>query len=352
MGGAGFASIVVVNYNGRHFLADCLAALERQTVPRHRYEVLLIDNGSSDGSVAYVRERYPGVCVYSVRENLGFTGANNLGFGLARGEYVILLNNDTRVESNWLQGLLDAVPPRPESSEGPRGRALPRKTPVADERIGGVCSKLLFRDEPGRVNSTGLVLYRDGRGGDRDFRKPDGPATHEQIEVFGGCGASVLLRRELLDDVGGFDPKLFMYYEDLDLCWRARLGGWRFVYAPESVVHHVCGGSSGTESPFRLRQVERNRVLVSVRNAPPLLALSAVPGLLLRYCRLWLRFFGNRRAGVITPVVRASHIGAMSMVLLAVLVRLPRTLNERYRTRVERRRAPDRAVTRFMAHHP
>src|SRR5947199_3841412 len=113
MGDAGLASVIVVNYNGRHFLADCLAALERQTVPRHRYEVLLIDNGSSDGSVAFVRGAFPGVRVHELRQNLGFTGANNLGFRLARGEYVVLLNNDTRVESKWLQGLLDAIPPRP-----------------------------------------------------------------------------------------------------------------------------------------------------------------------------------------------------------------------------------------------
>jgi GT2 family glycosyltransferase len=173
----------------------------------------------------------------------------------------------------------------------------------------------------------------------------------EPAEIFGGCGASLLLKRELLDDVGGFDPTLFMYYEDLDLCWRARLRGWRFVYAPASIVHHVCGGSSETASPFRLRQVERNRVLVSLRNAPPLLALSALPGLLLRYGRLWIRLFSNWRAAAVTPAVRLAHIGAMSLVLVAVLARLPATLYERYCTRIERRRSPDRAVTRFMARH-
>jgi GT2 family glycosyltransferase len=331
MDDAGLASIVVVNFNGRRFLAECLAALECQTVPRHRYEVLLVDNGSSDGSVDFVREHFLGVRVYPVRENLGFTGANNLAFRLARGRYVVLLNNDTRVETRWLEGLLAAA---------------------NGERVGGVASKLLFRDEPGRVNSTGIMLYRDGRGGDRHLRQPDGPATDEPGEVFGGCGASLLLTRELLDDVGGLDPKLFMYYEDLDLCWRARLCGWRFVYAPDSVVYHVCGGSSETTSPFRLRQIERNRVLVSLRNAPPLLALSALPGLLLRYGRLWLRLLQAWRAAGATAGVRAGHIGAMSRVILEVVARLPATLYERYRTRIERRRAPDRAITRFMARQP
>src|SRR5262245_50527798 len=175
MGDAVFSSIVVVNYNGRHFLAECLAAVERQTVPRHRYEVLLMDNGSTDGSVAFVREQFPGVRVYALSENLGFTGANNLGFRLTRGQHVVLLNNDTRVEPAWLEALLAAA-------DG--------------ERVGGVGSKLLFREEPGRVNSTGLLCYRDGRGGDRHLRQSDGAQTREPAEVFGGCGASLLLKRE------------------------------------------------------------------------------------------------------------------------------------------------------------
>jgi GT2 family glycosyltransferase len=353
MGDAGFASIVVVNYNGRHFLVDCLTALERQTVPRHRYEVLLIDNGSSDGSVDFVREYFAGVRVYSLRDNLGFTGANNLGFRRARGRYVVLLNNDTRVEEKWLEGLLDAVTPRPEALRGERfPQALPSQARVATSRgVGGVASKLLFRDEPHLVNSTGLVLYRDGRGGDRHLRRPDGTVADEPAEVFGGCGASLLLTHELLDDLGGFDPKLFMYYEDLDLCWRARLRGWRFVYTPESVVHHVCGGSSEMTSPFRLRQIERNRVLVSLRNAPPLLALSAIPGVLLRNGRLWLRYLRSRRAAGCIPAVRLTHIGAISMAVLSVLAWLPATLYERYRTRIESRRISDSGITPFMARH-
>src|SRR5205823_374639 len=103
------ASVIVVNWNGRHFLADCLAALERQTVPRRRYEILLIDNGSTDGSGDFVRARFPGVRVYAAGANLGFAAANNLGFRLARGRHVVLLNNDTRVEPGWLAGLLAAA---------------------------------------------------------------------------------------------------------------------------------------------------------------------------------------------------------------------------------------------------
>jgi N-acetylglucosaminyl-diphospho-decaprenol L-rhamnosyltransferase len=321
-----FVSVIVVNYNGRHFLAECLSALERQTLPRHRYEVLLIDNGSVDDSADFARLYFPGVRVIEAGANLGFTGANNLGFRLARGRYVVLLNNDTRPEPGWLAALVAAA-------DG--------------GRVGGVTSRVLFRDEPGQINSTGLVLYRDGRGGDRDLRRLDTPDTRRPDEVFGGCGASLLLTRELIDDVGGFDPTLFMYYEDLDLAWRARLRGWRFVYAPDAVVHHVCGGSTGGESPLLLRQVERNRTLVSLRNAPAFLAVWAGVGLVLRTGRLLVRFFrstGNRPT--------AAHLRAMVAAVGSVVARLPMTLLERYRVRVAERRCPDRAVTRFVRARP
>jgi GT2 family glycosyltransferase len=323
------ATVVVVNYNGRRHLPDCLAALERQTLPRHRYEVLFLDNGSHDGSVEYVRTHFPGVRVLALDRNLGFVGANNLGIRLARGRYVALLNNDTRVHPGWLEALIAAA----RSGGG---------------RVGGVTSRIVFRDDPATLNSTGLVLYRDGRGGDRDLGRPDGPAAHIPDEVFGGCGASLLLTRELLDDIGGFDPKLFMYYEDLDLAWRARLRGWRFLYAPDSVVEHVCGGRSASASPLLLRQVERNRALVNLQNAPPFLALFSLVGLLLRSGRLVYRFLTARARHGLT----ARHLRAMTAAAASVVARLPATLLGRYEVRVVRRRAPDRVVNRFVRPHP
>jgi N-acetylglucosaminyl-diphospho-decaprenol L-rhamnosyltransferase len=321
--GRQLASVVIVNFNGLRYLADCLGSLEQQSLPRHRYEVLLIDNGSADGSVEFVRDRFPGVRLIETGRNLGFTGANNLGFRLARGRHVVLLNNDTKVEAGWLAALVAAT-------DG--------------ERLGGVTSRILFRDDPGRVNSTGLMLYRDGRGGDRDLGRLDGAETRRPAEVFGGSGASLLLTRELLDDVGGFDPSLFMYYEDLDLAWRARLRGWRFLYAPDSVVYHVCGGSSGRASPLVLRQVERNRALNCLRNGPAFLALWVAVGLMLRAGRLIWRFVVRRGAARPTP----AHLRAMTVALASVIGRLPFTLFERYRVRVETRLSPDRAVSRFI----
>jgi hypothetical protein len=180
------------------------------------------------------------------------------------------------------------------------------------------------------------------------LRQPDGPATRQPGEVFGGCGASLLLKRELLDDIGGFDLALFMYYEDFDLAWRARLRGWRFVYAPDSVVYHVCGGSAGPHSPLLTRQVERNRTLVCLRNGPPFLAVWAAVGLLLRAARLVGRFATRHdRTGL-----SLAHVRAMASAIGSVVIRLPVVMLDRYRVRGESRRRPDRAVTRFVVPRP
>jgi GT2 family glycosyltransferase len=320
---AGFVSVIVVNFNGRRFLSDCLSALERQSLPRHRFEVLLVDNGSTDGSIEFVKQQFPWVRLLPQTENLGFAEANNRAERLARGEWVALLNNDTRVDPLWLEALLSAA---------------------SDPAVGGVASRVLFRDRPNVINSAGLTLYRDGRGGDRLEGTADSGITREPADVFGGSGSSLLLRRAMLADVGFFDPSLFMYYEDLDLAWRARLRGWRFVYAPAAVVEHVHCGSSGTASPFFLRQVERNRVLVNIRNAPPFLALANAVGLLARAGRLIWRFATARKRYKLGP----RYLTAMAAAIGDSLWELPAFLLARYETRTARRRQPDQHVIGFM----
>jgi GT2 family glycosyltransferase len=321
------ASVIVVNFNGQHFLEECLTALERQTLPRHRYEVLLIDNGSTDGSVDFVRVRFPGVRVIPLNHNAGFTGANNVGFRMARGRWIVLLNNDTRVSDSWLESLLAAA---------------------REPDIGGVASRIVFKSDPNVLNSTGLAFLRDGRGADRDIHRPAATTRPTADDVFGGCGASLLLRRELIEDIGGFDPDLFMYYEDLDLAWRARLRGWRFVYAPGAVVEHVCGGSSSGQSPFVQRQVERNRALVNLRNASPFLALWAAIGLVLRTARAVHRFIRAPSKSGLTW----QHTRGMTEAVSSVIANLPKRLLARYETRIARRRRPDCAITRFLVDRP
>lgn len=318
------ASVIVVNFNGRHHLAECLRALADQTLPVRQFEVILVDNGSTDGSVEFVRHRFPQVRVVPLAKNLGFAAGNNLGLAHATGRYIALLNNDTVADRHWLAAMMQAL-------EG-------------DPAAGGVACKIRFHHDPAMLNSAGLVLYRDGRGGDRGFRQADAGQFDHPEEVFGACGAAMLLRRELIDDVGLFDEQLFMYYEDLDLAWRARLRGWRFVYAPAAEVRHVHCGTSGEWSPFFCFYVERNRVLVNLKNAPLILALLVMIGFLARAGRVWW-YVARGRFGV-------AHGWAYVRAAASLLRLLPHALGERYRVRTARRPMPERSFAHLIPRPP
>jgi len=279
-----FVSVLVVNYNGRRFLADCLASLRRQTYPRHRFETIVVDNASTDGSADAIRQSFPEVRLACQRRNHGFAGGNNAGFAVARGEWVALLNNDAAAEPGWLAAAVRAGMP-------------------AD--VGGVAGHLVFAHDTTVINSTGLELYRDGRGGDRDLNCRE-PLNRPVGEVFGGCGAALVLRRAMLDQIGFFRPDLFMYYEDLELAWRARRAGWRFVYEPAARVRHAFGASAGIDSPLQTRFVERNRGLVNLLHAPAWLAAAGVLGSAARVIRAGWR----RRAF-------GAHSAAFASLLLA-----------------------------------
>ncbi len=321
-------SIIIVNYNGCHFLDDCLSALEHQTCPRDRFEVLLVDNASVDGSADHVRAHFPWVRVIDAGRNLGFAAGNNLGFRHARGELIALLNNDTIVDPGWLAALVATL--------------------GDDPTIGATTSKILLRDEPGVLNSTGLNLYRDGRGGDRGFRELDVGQYDRSPEVFGACGASVLLRRSLLDDIGEFDESFFMYCEDLDLFWRAQRRGWRCVYTPASVVRHVHCGTSGEGSPFFTYYWERNRVFVNIKNGSPGLALYSLAVFCGRAGRKWLRVVTGREATKQDWRQALAYLRAAGSLLL----RVPEMLAKRVVIRILRRRAADDDFAHLVSPSP
>jgi GT2 family glycosyltransferase len=317
-------SVVVVNFNGRHLLDDCLRSLERQTLPRDYWEAILIDNASDDGSVEQVRRTFPWVQILALSRNVGFAAGNNAGFHMARGQFLALLNNDAEAAPDWLAQMLVAIERSPS--------------------IGGVASKIRFRQDPTRINSAGLMLYHDGRGGDRGFREADLGQYDEPAEVFGACGAGAFFRREMLNELGGFDERLFMYYEDLDLAWRARLRGWKFTYEPRAVVLHDHCGSSEEGSPFFCFHVERNRVLVSLKNARSRLAAVSVAGLWARVLRA-----GWRAArGETTP----RHAMAFLRAAASILARLPMVLLERHRVRRKRQTVPDSRIAELMCQPP
>jgi GT2 family glycosyltransferase len=240
------ASVIVVNWNGKIFLEECLPALLAQTYSP--CEVILVDNGSHDGSVDFVAERFPQVRIIENGENLGFAAGSNVAIRAARGDYIVTLNNDTRAEPDWLEELVKVV--------------------ETDPRIGMCASKMLLYHYPGLLNSTGISLDLAGIAWDRRGGERDDGLEREPVEIFGPCAGAALYRREMLDEVGLFDEDFFAYYEDVDLAWRARSRGWRCMYNPRAVVYHVHSGTGLEGSAFKNRLVGRNKIWTMVKNYP------------------------------------------------------------------------------------
>ena len=195
-------SVVVVNLNGRALLADCLDALAVQDYPRDRVETVLVDNGSADGSVAFVREVYPHVRVVEARRNLGFAGGNNLGARIATGDYLALINNDARADVRWLRTLVEVLEEQPD--------------------VACVASKIL--DQGGNtIDFVGPVMNLYGRALHIEEGMPIAPGFYDEPrELLAPCGGAMMIRRDLFWQVGGFDADYVAYFEDLDLGWRLR----------------------------------------------------------------------------------------------------------------------------------
>ncbi|MBV9742418.1 MAG: glycosyltransferase family 2 protein, partial [Acidobacteriia bacterium] len=238
-------SVVVVNWNRKELLRACLDSLRRQAGVA--FEVILVDNGSSDGS-AEMAEREFGVEVIRNGENRGFCAANNQGIHAARGEFVALLNNDAEAEPGWLEALWRAA------------------ASAAD--VGMVASKILAWEDPRRIDKAGHLIFPDGQNRGRGSGAEDcGQYDHDQ-EALWPDGCAALYRKAMLDQIGGFDEDFFAYGDDAELGLRARIAGWRCVYAPRAVVRHHRGATLGKDSARRLELIERNRLLLAIKLFP------------------------------------------------------------------------------------
>lgn len=216
-------SIIIPNWNGAHHLPTCLEALRRQT--RRDFEVIVADNASTDGSQALLARDYPEVRLVALPENRGFTGACNAGLRAARGDILILLNNDTEADPNWLAAIADAFERHPEA--------------------GLVASKMLLFDRRNIFHTAGDFYRVDGVPGNRGVWQPDEGQYEREEYVFSACGGSAAYRRAMLDEVGLLDEDFFYSCEDVDLAWRAQLAGWRCLYAPKAVIYHRLAATGG-----------------------------------------------------------------------------------------------------------
>ncbi len=242
------ASIIVLTCNGREHLEECLGSLQSQTYPDR--EIILVVNGSTDGTADFVRQRFgETVRMIELPANIGYTGGNNAGLRAARGKYIALLNDDTRADPEWLAEMVGALRRRPE--------------------YGMAAGKILSYYRPEIIDNVGHLFYRDGtfRGRGR-LEEARGQYDREE-EILSPSGCAFLVRQEALSEVGLFDEDFFIYGDDAELSLRIRLAGWKVLFVPSAVVYHKYSATTGAYSPLKAFLVERNRIWLTIKYFPP-----------------------------------------------------------------------------------
>lgn len=239
-------SLLIVNYNGRQLLPALFSSIERLDYPRERLEVIFIDDGSSDGSVAFVGDKYPGTRIIENKKRLGPAGARNTGILQARGEFIATLDNDVVLEPGWLKSLVGSM--------------------QGDASIGACASKLLFYNEKKVINGAGGIVNIYGEGWDRGIFQKDAGQYNRPERVFFACSAAMLLRRSVIERIGLFDGDYFYLYEDLDYCWRINLAGFKVVYVPSAAAYHKFSRTMKRDSLRVKYLLEKNRITTLLKN--------------------------------------------------------------------------------------
>ncbi|MBN2374675.1 glycosyltransferase family 2 protein [bacterium] len=318
------ASVIILNWNGISHLATCLSSLANQTYSN--IEIIFVDNGSQDGSVEFVKREYGGVVsiVENIR-NTGFAEGNNTGIKLARGKYILLINNDTKADPGWVEELVKAA--------------------EKDEKIGMCASKVLMFDDRTKIDTAGHLIYRDGLNRGRGRLETDrGQYNHEE-EVLFPSGAAALYRKEMLDEIGGFDKDFFAYGDDTDLGLKGRLAGWKCLYVPTAIVYHKYSGSTSAYSPGKAFLVERNRVWILLKYFP---FCSLILSPFYTLIRLAFQSYGAVfKMGAAGRFTEQHSKGALIIILLksylAASRGMPKMLKKRRQIRMLRK-IPDREV--------
>lgn len=293
-------TIVIPNYNGIGFLKGCLDSVYTQDPDTPEYDVLVVDNGSTDGSLELLREHYPQVRLEALPENTGFCHAVNLGIQRTASPYVLLLNNDTKVKSNFVKNMCNGIGGRPEAFS--------------------VSAKMLMWDRPELLDDAGDRYCVFGWAFSRGKGKP-AVQYSRSCEIFSACGGAAIYRRSILEKIGGFDEEHFAYLEDLDIGYRARIYGYRSFYEPGAEVIHYGSAASGSKyNEWKTLLAAANNIYVVGKNMPLLQWIWNLPflivGFLAKYVffchkgmgKAYLKGFGQGLRRLLTPAGRAHKV--------------------------------------------
>ncbi len=254
-------SVIIPNYKGAELIRPCLDSLREQTFKD--LEIIVSDNLSDDGSADIVEKEYPEVRLIRLLQNFGFSRAVNEGLKISKAEYVILLNNDTRVHKDFVLKLVSAI--------------------EKDENIFSVASKMLQMKAEDKIDGAGDLYCALGwafaRGKDKSALR-----YNKRQNVFAACGGAAIYRRRILDEIGWFDEFHFAYLEDVDIGYRARIMGYKNIYEPEAVVYHLGSGATGSRhNDFKVRLSARNNMYIIMKNMPTLQIILNLPLLILGF---------------------------------------------------------------------
>ena len=323
-------SVIIPNLNGMKFLPACLSSLQKQTFKE--FEVIIVDNGSTDESVDFIKTRFPGTMVIENKQNMGFAEANNQGIRAARGKYIATLNNDTEADRDWL-------------------RTLVTEAELSDEDVGMWAPKILALQNKREIDSVGgLLIYRDGIAKGRGRLETDTGQYDNLKEILCPSACCALYRHKMLDDIGHFDSDFFAYCEDTDLGLRARRAGWKALSVPASIVYHCYSGTGGTYSHTKAFLVERNHLWVAWKNFPLTWNMGLPFYVFLRYL---MQFYGTlsgkgSAAKFVESYSAKDVIVIVIKAYLAALKGLPSILRKR---RLLRRRMSHREFAGILTKH-
>jgi hypothetical protein len=336
-------SVVVVNLNGRNLLAECLDGLVAQEYPSDLVEIVMVDNGSTDDSVSFVREKYPRVQVVEAGRNLGFAGGNNLGARIATGYYLALINNDAVAGSHWLHSMVEALEDRPKV----------------------VCAASRILDEQGEtIDFVGPAMNLYGRAFHIDEGLPAESGSYEEPrELLAPCGGAMMVERDVFWEIGGFDEDYLAYFEDLDLGWRLWLYGYKVLFVPGAVVYHKkhqTGSGFPVEQRYVLSEVNALRTIIKnyeEENLWRVLPFGLFMGVKRALCQAGLsreryqighRVANDAQAGVIEPEPQMTRVATSYLVAIDQIAgEMPRLMQKRQRIQEARVRSDEAIFTRF-----